>query len=149
MLEKAPVWHEGTHNSQRSNVHLNREEEKSTKAAGKPIKFCVFISKLILCYMLRIQKKGKTKVIINADDLGYSQERDEAAFSLIESGIVRSASLIVNMPGSKYAAERCLMMKFRPGLHINLTEGKPLSSINSSLTNTNGNFKPKSYYFSN
>lgn len=54
--------------------------------------------------MLRIHKTLKPKLIINADDLGYSQERDEAAFILIEKGIVKSASLLVNMSRSKYAA---------------------------------------------
>jgi len=67
------------------------------------------------------------RLIVNADDLGYSAHRDEAIFDLFESGKVSSASLIVNGPTSVSAAQKAVSIGLPLGLHLNLTEGEPLT----------------------
>ena len=43
------------------------------------------------------------KIIINADDFGYSKENNEAIKLGYESGIITSTSLIVNLEGFENA----------------------------------------------
>ena len=72
------------------------------------------------------------KLIVNADDFGYSEEINKGIIESHLNGIVTSTSMIVNMPGFKSAVKSA---KKHPsldiGIHLNLTEGKPL--LNSLL----------------
>jgi predicted glycoside hydrolase/deacetylase ChbG (UPF0249 family) len=68
------------------------------------------------------------QLIINADDLGYSPHRDAAIFELFRMGKITSASLIVNGPTAATASERARLVGLPIGLHLNLTEGEPLTS---------------------
>lgn len=86
-----------------------------------------------------------SRLIINADDFGYSAAVNRAVADLHGAGLVTSASLLVNMPHSEEAAA---MVRGLPGLsigvHLNLTVGRPLLSIRrvSSLVNEEGSFWP-------
>jgi predicted glycoside hydrolase/deacetylase ChbG (UPF0249 family) len=71
------------------------------------------------------------QLIVNADDLGADEARNAGIFAAIESGIVTAASILVN--GNAF--EDCLrrissinVRRFSWGVHLNLTEGKPLSA---------------------
>ena len=68
------------------------------------------------------------KLIVNADDYGYSAERDAGIRLCCEQGIVRSVSLLVN--GAHAAAGLEELVAALPdvsvGLHVNLTEGRPV-----------------------
>ena len=87
------------------------------------------------------------KLLITADDAGYCKERDRGIFRLINEGVLKNTSLLVNFEGvgdtveslkhfqSKY--ELCV------GLHINFTEGKPISSNVTTLVDDFGNMKGK------
>lgn len=77
------------------------------------------------------------KLIVNADDLGYSPHRDRGIFQAFQQGAVTSASLIVNGASCKQAAKQAIDMGLDIGLHLNLTEGKPLTNV-PSLVNTHG-----------
>jgi|JI6StandDraft_1071083.scaffolds.fasta_scaffold01360_1 predicted glycoside hydrolase/deacetylase ChbG (UPF0249 family) len=88
--------------------------------------------------MFELSNEPRVAVIVNADDLGYSEACDEATFLLIAQGAVTSASLLVNMQNSRKAVQRCLQIGFRAGLHLNLTEGKPLGDKGGSLVNASG-----------
>jgi predicted glycoside hydrolase/deacetylase ChbG (UPF0249 family) len=66
-------------------------------------------------------------IIVTADDLGYSNHRDAAIFDLFKRGKVSGASLIVNGPSAEVAAKTALHIGLPLGLHINLTEGIPLT----------------------
>lgn len=66
-------------------------------------------------------------LIVNADDLGYSHHRDAAIFELFRLGKITSASVIVNGPSTQSACERARLVGLPIGLHINLTEGEPLT----------------------
>ena len=68
-------------------------------------------------------------LIINADDLGYSSHRDAGIFECFEKKCLTSASLIVNGPTSESAARKAVEMGLFLGLHLNLTEGTPLTEV--------------------
>lgn len=78
------------------------------------------------------------KLIVNADDFGYSDEVNKGIIESHLNGIVTSTSMIVNMPGFKSAVKLAKKHKsLDVGIHLNLTEGKPL--LNSPLS-VKGNF---------
>jgi predicted glycoside hydrolase/deacetylase ChbG (UPF0249 family) len=66
--------------------------------------------------------------IVNADDLGMSQEVNEATFDLMSTGRISSATIMANAPAARHAARgastfpRCSF-----GVHLNLTQFEPLT----------------------
>ena len=71
-----------------------------------------------------------SKLIINADDLGISTTVNQAILESMASGLVTSASMMANMPGFEDAVALIhgrRELKGRIGMHLNLTEGRPLS----------------------
>lgn len=77
-------------------------------------------------------------IIVNADDLGISQEVNDATFDLIAKGRISSATIIANAPATREAALRASMFMSRStgsglptcsfGVHLNLTEFEPLTA---------------------
>jgi hypothetical protein len=71
------------------------------------------------------------KLIINADDFGYSDVVNGAVLRCFQKWLVTSSSLLVNMPGFQHAIE---MIHANPvfsgkvGVRLNLTEGFSLTS---------------------
>ncbi len=86
------------------------------------------------------------KLIINADDLGADGARNDGIFEAIEAGVVTSASLLANGPALE-AGLRGIGGLRRPrasfGVHVNLSEGKPLSPNLRVLVGRNGSFLGK------
>ena len=69
-------------------------------------------------------------VIINADDFGMNSTVNRAILSSVEQGLVTSVSIMANMPGFEEAAGLVhdhYGLRGRVGVHLNLTEGRPLS----------------------
>lgn len=67
-------------------------------------------------------------VIINADDLGISQEVNDAVFELMGDGVVTSATIIANGPNLEDACQR--LEEFPGcsfGVHLNVAEFAPVS----------------------
>jgi predicted glycoside hydrolase/deacetylase ChbG (UPF0249 family) len=86
------------------------------------------------------------RLIINADDLGADDGRNAGIFEGIQAGIVTSASILPNGPGLEDALNRIHSGAFRNiswGIHLNLSEGKPVSVGNSFLLGPNGIFLGK------
>ncbi len=81
------------------------------------------------------------KIIINADDFGYSKENNEAVKLGYESGIITSASIMANMGGFEHAVKEILpaVENFDLGFHFNIIEGKSLSNV-PILCDSNNNF---------
>jgi chitin disaccharide deacetylase len=85
------------------------------------------------------------KLIVNADDYGYSRGINYGIIDAHKNGIVNSATMMMNMPGVTHAVE---LAKENPtlkvGIHLVLTCGKPLLHDVPSLVNKKGNFKSRS-----
>lgn len=69
------------------------------------------------------------KIIINADDFGYSSEINKAIEQAIKRGIISSTTILVNMPAFDEAVDIAKRENFidRIGIHLNLFEGKPIT----------------------
>ena len=84
-------------------------------------------------------------MIINADDFGISENVNKAVCEAFKRGVVNRTTIIVNMPYSEQAAELARENGFfgSVGLHLNFTEGQPLTEIcrKSSLCDERGFFK--------
>ncbi len=76
-------------------------------------------------------------LIINADDLGVSPERDAGIFDCFTAGAISSASLLVDGVDAEAAARRAVELDLPLGLHLNLTEFRLAPP--SSLTDADGN----------
>ena len=81
------------------------------------------------------------KIIINADDFGYSPENNEAIKQGFRSGVITSASILTNLKGFDDAVNNVLkeIPDIDLGFHFNITEGKSLSNC-SLLCNKDGYF---------
>ena len=67
--------------------------------------------------------------IVNADDFGLNQSVNRAIAESFRNGLCLNTTLIVNMPYADEAVEIAYKEGFsdRVGLHLNLTEGVPLT----------------------
>lgn len=89
------------------------------------------------------------KLILNADDFGYSSKVNHAITDSFVQDLCSNTTLMVNMPFTDEAVELAHNNGFadKVGLHINLTEGRPLTDPIRKLKlfcdnsgNFNGNF---------
>lgn len=81
------------------------------------------------------------KIIINADDFGYSKENNEAIKSGFETGIITSTSIMANMDGFEHAINEILpqIPDIDKGFHFNIIEGKSITNP-KMLCNNEGYF---------
>lgn len=84
-------------------------------------------------------------MIINADDFGYSESVNKAVAECFGRGVINRATIMVNMPACGSAVKLAREYGFfdKVGLHINLTEGRPLTRecAESELCGGDGCFK--------
>ena len=82
------------------------------------------------------------KVIVNADDLGFSESINRGIFDSYKKGIVKSGTMMVNMPGFENAID---MFKdeseFGIGIHLNVTKGEPIGNGYVNIVDSKGKFK--------
>jgi predicted glycoside hydrolase/deacetylase ChbG (UPF0249 family) len=82
------------------------------------------------------------KLIVNADDFGYSRGVNYGIIDAHKNGIVNSATMMMNMPGVGHAIELAIENPtLQVGIHLVLTCGKPILPNVPSLCDGNGNFK--------
>lgn len=87
-----------------------------------------------------------TRIIFNADDFGYT---DAVTYGIVkghQDGIIKSTTLMVNMPSTELAAKLAhANPQLFVGLHTNIVIGKPIShpSQVASLVDDEGNFNVK------
>lgn len=88
-------------------------------------------------------------LIVNADDFGRSLEINRGIVSAYREGILSGASLMVNFDAFEHAVKKSQQYGLPLGLHLNLTEGRPLSSTHlvSSLVKSDGHFFSKELFF--
>ena len=87
------------------------------------------------------------KLIINADDFGYSRAVTYGILDSYKIGILTSTTMMMNTAATRHAAE---IAKENPGLgigvHLVLTFGKPLIDTHKTIVDENGNFRKLSFY---
>jgi len=88
----------------------------------------------------------ETKLLVVADDFGFCPEVNRAVCALHRAGRLSGASLLVNTPHFKTAINMAKKAKLAVGLHLNITQGKPVLPPSSlkSLVNKDGYFLGKS-----
>lgn len=83
----------------------------------------------------------RTRLIVNADDFGYTKGVNYGILEALQQGVVTSTSMMCNFESSAHAFQ--LMRKY-PGLpvgiHFVLTSGRPMRKDVPSLVDTDGNF---------
>lgn len=81
------------------------------------------------------------KLIINADDFGFSESINNGIIDAYNEGLISSTTIMINMP---YAEDAIMKWKENDslglGLHINLTQGSPISNNVNSLVDERGIF---------
>ena len=81
------------------------------------------------------------KIIINADDFGFSESINNGIIDAYKEGLISSTTIMINMP---YAEDAIFKYKSNSslglGLHVNLTQGSPLASDVKSLVDSNNIF---------
>ncbi len=79
------------------------------------------------------------KLIVNGDDFGITRACNYAIIDCFQRGILRSTSLMTNMPGAEEAA---VLMHKNPdlsvGLHLSLTAGRPLTKGLKTIVKADG-----------
>lgn len=86
---------------------------------------------------------SERRLIVNADDFGFSRHVTDTIVHSHRFGIVTSTTLMVNMPAAEYAARAAREVpSLGVGLHLNLTEGRPTAPIDAvpALVDDQGDF---------
>lgn len=82
-----------------------------------------------------------TKLIINADDFGYTESVNYGIISAFKNGVVRSTTTMANMPGFEHAMELLKENKnLGCGVHMTLSAYKPVLSNLKTIVDENGMF---------
>ncbi|PGL71598.1 chitin disaccharide deacetylase [Bacillus sp. AFS055030] len=91
-----------------------------------------------------------TKLIVNADDFGYSKGVNYGIIEAHLNGIVNSATMMMNMYAVEHGVE---LAKLHPtlglGVHLVLTAGKPLLTNLQTIVDQSGDFLKNSYWYNN
>ncbi|XP_076106685.1 carbohydrate deacetylase-like [Mytilus galloprovincialis] len=72
-------------------------------------------------------------LVVNGDDLGYSVPRNEGILRCFTEGIVTSTSILINGEAVLHAVDLVHEYQIPTGLHLNLSEGLPLTEATSLL----------------
>ena len=89
-----------------------------------------------------------SNLIINADDFGLSDTVNKAIIHCLKNGIINSTSLMTNTPGFSDAVELANENRYTDciGVHVNLTEGKPLTNFrHAKYLNEDGSWNQYAY----
>ena len=87
------------------------------------------------------------RLIINADDFGYSRAVNYGIIDAHTEGLLTSTTLMTSMPAAEHAFR---LGRDHPelgiGVHLTLTCGRPLVAGHHTLVDPKGNFKKNSHY---
>jgi predicted glycoside hydrolase/deacetylase ChbG (UPF0249 family) len=74
-------------------------------------------------------RSSARQYVVNADDFGMSSSVNEAIRQAFDEGLISSTSIMTNMSGFAHACEiaRARNLNGKVGVHLNLTEGAPLT----------------------
>lgn len=84
------------------------------------------------------------RLIVNADDFGYSRAVNYGILDAYLFGAVNSATVMMNMPGTDHAMSIAKNYPdLRVGIHFNLTCGSPLVKGHETIADKSGMFYKK------
>lgn len=88
------------------------------------------------------------KLLIRADDLGFSEAVNLGILKTVKEGIINNVGLMPNMKFSKHGVELLKDYPICLGQHTNICVGKPLvdAKLIPSLVQSNGEFKTSKMY---
>jgi len=88
------------------------------------------------------------KLLIRADDLGYSEGTNYGIAKSVKEGLIKSVGFMVNMPSSIHGFNLIKGETVCLGQHTNICIGKPITdpSLIPSITNEVGEFKSSKEY---
>ena len=88
------------------------------------------------------------KILVRADDLGYSEAFNYGLARAVKSGIVRSVGVMPNMEWAEHGVRLLDGTDVTFTVHANICQGKPITDpkLIPSLVDENGIFKDKSLY---
>ena len=81
------------------------------------------------------------RLIVNADDFGFTEGVTEGILQCMREGIVTSTTVMANLPFAPESIRRLLAAGGRSvGIHLNLTSGPAIRTRTGRLTGSNGIF---------
>ena len=82
------------------------------------------------------------KILVRADDLGYSVAVNYGIAKSVKDGIIKSVGIMTNMPSIQHGLNLLKDVDVCYGLHTNICVGKPITDpkLIPSITNENGEF---------
>ena len=86
------------------------------------------------------------QLIVNADDFGADPARNNGIVEGLEAGVITSVSILANGPATADIRRLFASLSRKRiswGIHLNLSEGRPISSPLSLLTGPDGLFRGK------
>ncbi|MET3559037.1 putative glycoside hydrolase/deacetylase ChbG (UPF0249 family) [Streptococcus rupicaprae] len=88
------------------------------------------------------------KLLLRADDLGYSEAVNYGIEKSIKEGLIRSLGVMVNMPATEHGVNLIKDCDIALGVHTNICAERPLTdpSLIPSLVDENGYFKSSKVY---
>lgn len=88
------------------------------------------------------------KLLIRADDLGYSEGANYGIEKSVRDGLIRSVGVMVNMPATLHGLNLLKNEKVCYGQHTNICVGRPITDpkLIPSITNEYGEFKSSKEY---
>ena len=88
------------------------------------------------------------KILVRADDLGYSEAFNYGLARAVKSGIVRSVGVMPNMEWAQHGVDLLKDTDVTFTVHANICQGRPITnpSLVPSLVDENGIFKDKRLY---
>lgn len=88
------------------------------------------------------------RILVRADDLGFSEAVNYGIAKSVREGIIRSVGVMVNMPAARHGLDLLKGVPVCYGQHTNICAGRPLTdpALIPSLCQPDGEFKPSREY---
>ena len=88
------------------------------------------------------------RLILRADDLGFSEGVNCGIERSVRDGLIRNVGIMTNMPAAPHGVELLSGLPVCFGQHTNICAGRPLTDpkLIPSITNANGEFKSSKVY---